>query len=476
MKLRKMILCLLLAAALLLGCGAVAFADPYPFNLLVLVGDESGAVRAAWNEYAENYFLSLSDLSTLLRGTPAAFTLERRYTDVDGEFFAVTTGRDSEALNGAGPASDGRWASSLYLSRNRIFVDGAERRYYTCKNGSDLYMSLTDIQLMLDIPAEFTEEGLRFFPEERFRPDVPALAEAGYFGSFSAVLLADAETGSVLYSHNEDSVVPIASVTKLMTYLLLAEGAGRGQISFDDAVVISANAAALSQGADAMVTLAQGRAYPFRELLSAMLLASSNECALALAEHLDGSEELFVEHMNLKARELGLSSACFYNPHGLPLYLPGAVTNKAQNLMSARDLFTLCQILLRDYPEITDITRQQFGSMPSLRYITANSNALVFNMEGCSGLKTGSTNKAGSCLVATLPVTVDGETHTAVAIVLGAEGPDNRNQAAEILLRYARDTWEEQGFLPSEITVEQEPELELELPQFHFSFPWRKGG
>ena len=216
-------------------------------------------------------------------------------------------------------------------------------------------------------------------------------------------------------------------------------------------------------------SLAQGRAYPFRELLAAMLLASSNECALALAEHLDGSEALFVEHMNLKARELGMESAHFYNPHGLPGYLPGAITNKSQNVMSARDLFLLCQILLRDYPEITGITRQQFGSMPSLKYITANSNALVFNLEGCSGLKTGSTNKAGSCLVATLPVTVGGETHTAVAIVLGSEGPDNRNQAAEILLRYARDTWEEQGFLW------QEDFEELELPTPGISLPWHKG-
>ena len=219
-----------------------------------------------------------------------------------------------------------------------------------------------------------------------------------------------------------------------------------------------------------MVSLAEGKAYPFRELLSAMLLASSNECALALAEHLDGSGALFVEHMNLKARELGMGSAHFYNPHGLPGYLPGAITNKAQNVMSARDLFLLCQILLRDYPEITEITRQQFGSMPSLKYITANSNALVFNLEGCSGLKTGSTNKAGSCLVATLPVVIGGETHTAVAIVLGSEGPDTRNQAAEILLRYARDTWVEQGFLWPE------PQEELTLPTPEITLPWQEGG
>ena len=272
------------------------------------------------------------------------------------------------------------------------------------------------------------------------------LAEQGYFDCFSAVLLGDADTGEILYAHNADDPVPIASITKLMTYLLLAEGAAAGEISFQDTVVITENAAALSRGTDAMVSLQAGQERPFRELLACMLLASSNECALALAEHLAGSEAAFVDRMNERAGELGLDSARFYNPHGLPLYLERSVTAKVQNVMSGEDLFALCRILLKDYPEITHITGERYGSMPSLSYVTANSNAVVFNLEGCNGLKTGSTNKAGSCLVATLPVTVKGETHTAVAIVLGSECADVRNQAAEILLRYARNTWQEQGF------------------------------
>ena len=118
--------------------------------------------------------------------------------------------------------------------------------------------------------------------------------------------------------------------------------------------------------------------------------------------------------------------------------------------MSAEDLFTLCSLLIHEHPELLNITRERYGSMPSLKYVTANSNALVFNLPGCNGLKTGSTNKAGSCLAASLPVTAGGETHTAVAIVLGSETAYGRNQAAEILLRAARDTWQEQGsFAPA---------------------------
>ena len=447
MKLRRSILCLLLAAVLLLGCGgAAAYAAPVTFNLTVQVGEGTHTVRALQNDYPANYYISLEDLSAVLSGTEKAFVMRYQNTQADGEFFTITTGQSYGGQSGAGYATEEPWVSSFSPYRNRIFVNGPERRYYTYRAGYDLYMSLTDIQLMLDLPAELTEEGVRLYPEQHFRPDVIDLGRQGYFDAFSSVLLADADTGAVLYGYNAMSPVPIASVTKLMSYLLLAEGADRGDISFYDDVTVSSNAAALSRTYDAMVTLNEGWSYPFQDLLHAMLLASSNECALALAEHLCGTEEAFVQRMNQRARELGMFSAHFYNPHGLPLYLVGPVSTKVQNVMSAQDLFTLCQILLREHPEITDITRERFGSMSSLSYITANSNPLVFNLDGCNGLKTGTTNKAGSCLVATLPVTVGSETHTAVAIVLGSETADGRNQAAEILLRYARDTWQAEGF------------------------------
>jgi D-alanyl-D-alanine carboxypeptidase (penicillin-binding protein 5/6) len=316
--------------------------------------------------------------------------------------------------------------------------------------GKDLFMRLTDIQLLLDLPAELQEDGVRLYPDQHFYPDVPQLSEQGYFECFNAVLLGDADTGEILYMSNAVDPVPIASISKLMTYLLLAEADRAGTIRFYDQVPISAKAAALSQGADAMVKLTEGSSVPARELLQAMLLASSNESALAMAEYAAGSEEEFVERMNRRAGELGMETARFYNPHGLPVYLPQALTAKVQNRMSAQDLFLLCQAILNECPEITKITRERYGYLPTLQYNTANSNAVVFNLEGCNGLKTGSTNKAGSCLAATLPITVDGETHTAVAIVLGAESADARNQATEILLRYAEQTFRERGFAQPE--------------------------
>ena len=442
-----MILALLLISALLLGSGATAFADPSPFSLQVLIGDRSVSVRAMQNDYSGNYYLSLTDLSAVLSGTAKAFRFNYNSTAADGEFFTVDTGVSAGTGSGAGKPTEKPWISSFTPFRNRIFVNGLEHRYYTYRDGRDLYMSLTDVQLMLDIPAELQEQGLRLYPGQHFYPDVLRLDEQGYFDSFTAVLLADADTGALLYAHNAEGPVPIASISKLMTYLVLAEGVKAGEMSFSDSVVISENAAALSRTVDAMVTLNAGSSVPAKELLEAMLLASSNECALALAEHLAGSEGAFVDRMNRRAKELGMESARFFNPNGLPVYLPQAITTKSQNVMSAEDLFLLCRTILEECPDITKITRERYGSMPSLNnYVTANSNAVVFNLEGCNGLKTGSTNKAGSCLAATLPVTVGGETHTAVAIVLGAESADARNQATEILLRYARNTWQDQGF------------------------------
>ena len=445
-----MILVLALTAALLLGCGAAAFADPSAFSLPLLIGEKTVTVRAMLNEYPGNYYISLTDLSAVLDGTRCAFRFEYQNTPADGEFFTVNTRQSSGAWSAAGNATENPWISSFIPFRNRIFVDGPEHRYYTYREGRDLYMSLTDIQLMLDLQAEFTEEGIRLYPEQSFRADLEELDELGYFDAFSAVLVADADTGEIFFSRNGGDPVPIASISKLMTYLLLAEGIQRGEISTYDRVGVSEKAAALSRGVDAVVTLYADQTYPFQDLLGAMMLASSNECALALAEHLAGSEEAFVARMNERAGELGLKTAHFYNPNGLPVYLQQAVSTKVQNCMSAEDLFSLCALLIHEHPELLNLTRERYGSMPSLKYVTANSNALVFNLPGCNGLKTGSTNKAGSCLAASLPVTAGGETHTAVAIVLGSETAYGRNQAAEILLRAARDAWQEQGsFAPA---------------------------
>lgn len=417
-----------------------AAADGEPYALQITVNGEQKAVRAYNDSYEGNLYLSLTDLAAALSSTEKCFRFERIVSSADGEYFSVSTGQTPVLGSGAGGATGNSAPVVLSLARNRLIVDGGDRKYYTCnpQNG-DLFMSITDVQLMLDMTFEKNGTAWIAKPNQHFIPDVKALRDAGYFDNISSVYLADADSGEALFLLNGYNELPVASLTKLLSYYILREGIDAGEIKASDTVRISDHAWAVSRTQDGIVPMEAGAWVPFGELVDAMLVASSNESAIALAEHLCGSEEAFVERMNARARELGLYSAAMYNCSGLPSYDGGNTPFKRQNKMSAADLFLLTQLILRQYPEITEITSTTMAHMPSLNdYWTANSNPLVYNMTGITGLKTGSTDRAGYCLVATMPVQKDGETHNVVLVLLGAETASVRGQAAEILMRYAR--------------------------------------
>ena len=441
-SLTALLLCLLLLLSF--AGGALAAGTPTAFNLPVRIDGADGSVRAYEDAYPGSLYLSLTDLSVLLRNTGKSF---RIVLDAGSNTFRVTTGQGPAANAGR---ANGSYADavSLALSRNKLLVNDRERRYYTFRSGNELYMSLADVQLMLDMSAEYEDGVLCFHPARRFAPDVPALADEGYFEMFNSVLVGDAATGEVLFSVASGRPAPVASLSKLMTYLLVAEALQAGQIHADDTVIISAEAARISRSEDGTIRMGAKAGYPLMELVGAMLLASSNEAAQALAEHVAGDAESFVAMMNERAAQLGLRFTHYYTPSGLPSYSRSAsgMNAKLQNQMSAVDLFRLSQYILNYFPEVTEITSKQMGKFEKLNFETYNSNPLVFNMEGVSGLKTGSTNKAGSCLVASLPVTVGQQTHTLVAVVLGAEHPGVRGQATEMLLRWARDYYTAHGF------------------------------
>ena len=448
MKSLRTLLALLLCALLFVGAAAPALAaGPKPYLTDVRIGEVTVSLRAYSDSYAGNLFLCLTDLAQALRGTEKQFTVDYQSSAADGEIWKITTGRAAASKTienyNSSPA-----ISYLSLNRNRVFVDGSERRYYTYRSDDrDLYFSLADVQLLLDLTARFDSAGvLMLDPDRPFLPDLWELKAEDYFGAFNAVLVGDADTGEVYFSNNRAWRYPIASLSKLMSYLLLAEAVDAGELSWEDEVPVSQKAAMLSWSADGIIKLDPGASSPMLELTQAMMLASSNECALALAEHALGSEEAFVSRMNERAGELGLLSARFYSPHGLPSYSGGGLPGKRQNAMSAMDLFRLSAYLLERCPELTDMTGKQFIHLEKLGFTTANSNPLVFNLPGVNGLKTGSTNRAGYCVVTTLPVTVGGETHTIMAVVLGAETAELRGQGAEILLRCAKDHYEKDGF------------------------------
>ena len=430
-------LCLMVG---LLSFPVSASAVNEPYAVTVRIGTSDYRVRAYEGSYEGNTYLSLTDLACALAGTPKQYRFERVVSSSDGEYFTVTTGAEPILPSGGDTAGPYTGTTAVNPFRNRLYVDGAERRYYTWnpQNG-DLCMSLTDLQLMLDLTiVRETADTLSVALGVPFRPDLGDLKNTGFFDCINAIYLADTATDEILFRQNSITAVPIASLSKLLSYLVLREGMDAGEISAADMVRISENVERLSDSADGMVKLTAGEEEPFRELLEAMLIASSNESALALAEHLCGSEEAFVVRMNSRAQELGLKSTRMYNCSGLPSFSEDSIPVKRQNRMSAEDLYRLVKIIMERYPDITEITSIPLAHMPSLNdYRTANSNPLLFNMSGVTGLKTGSTNKAGYCVAATLPVQKEGETHTLVLILLGAETADLRGQAAEILLRDA---------------------------------------
>lgn len=443
----------LLCAVILLSLPAAAYADssPAPFELTLLIdGGSDAAVRAYQESYEGNLYLSLMDLSLALNGTAAQFRLNYNYTNDDGESFTILPGQAAAPVTGVTRLTvDSRPSvKHLGLARHRFFVGESERKYYTYRSTDrDLYVNLTDLQLILNVTVEVvSESAIRVFPDRPFQPDLEALSAQGFFDVFNGIVLADADTGRALYVNAPNRVLPIASLSKLLGYYLLADAMDEGRFRREDLIPISQNADRLSRSADGYIVLREGSQVPAYELLDGMLLASSNECSLALAEHVAGSEEAFVEQMKAKAAELGLRTAEFYSCSGLPIFTRSALAAKLQNRMSAQDLFLLIRALLEKHPEITEITSKKYSKMQKLDYATANSNPLVFNLDGVNGLKTGNTDKAGNCLAVSLPVSHGGETHTIVLVLLGAENAWVRNQASEILLRYAQNYYGENGF------------------------------
>ena len=252
----------------------------------------------------------------------------------------------------------------------------------------------------------------------------------------SAVLM-DAETGSVLFMKNASEALPPASVTKIMTLLLVAEAIDNGSISLDDTVFVSANAASMG---GSQIFIKEGEEFSIRDLLKSTVIASANDAAVALAETISGTEEGFVARMNERAAQLGMKNTHFENATGLD----DTVTN---HLTSAYDIALMSRELIK-HGCVTEYSNVWQDSIRNGEFILTNTNRLVRYYDGCTGLKTGSTDKAGFCVSAT----ANRDGMHLIAVVMGAETRDERNNAARAMLDY--------GF--SNYALYTEPECELE--------------
>jgi len=222
---------------------------------------------------------------------------------------------------------------------------------------------------------------------------LPVSAEVDFDVNAEAAILVDAATGQVLFAKNEDKQLQPASITKIMTMLLAMEAVRDGRASLQDKVVASANAEKIG---GSQVFLRSGETFTLEKMLEAVAIASANDAAYAIAEHLAGTEANFVAAMNRRARELGMKQTQFINSTGLPPD-PG----QEPDLSSAADIVIMSRELI-NYPEVLkwcSTWQKPFRDEPE--FILYNTNHLIKHYPGMDGLKTGHTDAAGWCLAAT---------------------------------------------------------------------------
>lgn len=241
---------------------------------------------------------------------------------------------------------------------------------------------------------------------------------AQFESSAESAILIDAVTGQVLYEKNSDTAMPPASITKIMTLLIGFEALEQENVKWDDPVIVSEKAWR-TEGSEMFLLV--GDKASFGDILTGISVVSANDGCVALAEHLYGSEEAFVDVMNNRARELGLSNSKFANSNGLPA---------EGHVMSARDISTLARHLIMKYPKILELESQKEFTYNGIRQY--NRNPLLGVFPGADGLKTGWTDEAGYCIVGT----AQQNGQRLIGVVLKTMNENERSKAIQELLNY----------------------------------------
>ncbi len=239
----------------------------------------------------------------------------------------------------------------------------------------------------------------------------------------SAVLM-DMATGTVLYEYNAHEQLAPASVTKVMTMLLIMEAIDSGKIGWDDPVTVSEAAAAKG---GSQIYLKVGETMSVTDMVKSIAVSSANDCACAMAEHIAGSESAFVEQMNARAAELGMEDTHFVNCTGLD-----DDDSARAHLTSAYDIALMSRELMRNHPDIQKFTTIWMDTVRDGAFGLANTNKLIRFYPGATGLKTGFTSAAGYCLSAT----AQRDGLSLIAVVMGAQTSQERFSACKAMLDY----------------------------------------
>lgn len=285
-----------------------------------------------------------------------------------------------------------------------------------------------------------------------FEESEPVLsAEDISIGAPSAILI-EKKTGTVLYEKNADEVLAPASVTKVMSMLLIVESIDAGTLTLEDNITVSAAAASMG---GSQIFLEEGEQMSLQEMLKSIVVSSANDSCVAVAEHIAGTESAFVARMNERAQELGAENTHFINCTGLPV-------DDQENQTTARDIALMSQALI-SHDMIKEYTTIWMDSVRNGEFGLSNTNKLIFYYSGATGLKTGFTQQAGYCLSGTAER--DGVEY--IAVILHCETSDIRFESAKTLLSYAFANYTVVGVQPDEVL----PPVAVELGEVDYVQP-----
>ncbi len=236
----------------------------------------------------------------------------------------------------------------------------------------------------------------------------------------------DQKTGTILYEYNSHEQLRPASVTKVMTILLIMEALDNGIISLEDSVPCSEKASSMG---GSQIWLDTTETLTVHEMLKAICVVSANDCCVAMSEYIAGSEELFVEQMNKRAKELGMNDTVFKNCHGI---------DEDDHMTSSYDIALMSRELITKHPKITEYTTIWMDSLRNGESELVNTNKIIRNYEGATGLKTGSTSAA----LFNLSATATRDNLSLIAVIMRGETSSIRFSEAQKLLDYGFSNYE----------------------------------
>lgn len=264
-------------------------------------------------------------------------------------------------------------------------------------------------------------------------------------------ILIDQDTARILYEKNPDEKRPLASLSKMMTFLIAIEAIENKEVSPQDVITVDKDIAKIK---GSTYKLKEGEKVPLGELMKGLMIVSGNDAAVAIAKHIGKNEEEFVKIMNKRAKEIGMRNTSFVNCNGLPIYnLADSKKPPKENISTARDIAKLGKFMMDNYEkEVTAITDMQTYTYSERDFSKNNTNGLLSIIPEVDGIKTGYTGNAGYCLAFSMKVNEDAKNieNRLIGVSLGANHKNKRIQACLSMLRYGKENFTTQKVMSKE--------------------------